>query len=65
MLIEEGASLSAEAMLTEALKADLDSYSVEDLEDRIAALKAEIARCESLMAKQSDLRAAAESFFKS
>ncbi|MEM8987166.1 MAG: DUF1192 domain-containing protein [Pseudomonadota bacterium] len=44
-------------------KQDLDALSVEDLEARIAAMKAEIARCEAAIGSRQSSRAAAESVF--
>lgn len=43
---------------------DLSTLSLSDLAERIAAMKIEIARCESLIAAKSDTRAAAERLFK-
>lgn len=45
-------------------KQDLYSMSVDDLEERIASLKAEIARCEKALGERGSTRAAAEQFFK-
>ena len=45
-------------------KQDLYAMSVGDLEDRVAALKAEIARCESAMKDRGSSRNAAEALFK-
>lgn len=44
---------------------NLDSISVEELAERIALLKAEIARLETAAAAKTDSLKAAESFFKS
>ncbi|MEL6212244.1 MAG: DUF1192 domain-containing protein [Pseudomonadota bacterium] len=46
-------------------KDDLYELSVGDLEDRIASLKAEIARCEKAMADRGGARSEAEALFKS
>jgi len=43
---------------------DLERYSREELEDRIVALKSEIARIEQAIASKSDQRSVAESLFK-
>ncbi len=43
---------------------DLSLYSLEDLEARIAELKAEIQRCEEMIASKQGSRQAAESVFK-
>lgn len=45
-------------------KQDLYSMSVGDLEERIASLKAEIARCEKALGERGSMRAAAEKLFK-
>jgi uncharacterized small protein (DUF1192 family) len=43
---------------------DLYVLSVGDLEERIANLKAEIARCEKAIAERGSTKAAADKFFK-
>ena len=44
----------------------LDDMSIQDLKERIEALKAEIAACEAMIAKKEATRKAAEAaFFKS
>ncbi|GAB4527444.1 MAG: hypothetical protein Kow00133_16350 [Amphiplicatus sp.] len=45
-------------------KQDLSTLSADDLEERIAALKAEIARCEAALGERGSTRAAAEKLFK-
>ncbi len=45
-------------------KDDLYSMSVADLEERIASLKAEIARCEKAIADRGSTKSAAEKLFK-
>jgi uncharacterized small protein (DUF1192 family) len=45
-------------------KQDLDPLSVDELEERIAALKAEIARVEAHMQRVLSHRSAAEELFK-
>jgi uncharacterized small protein (DUF1192 family) len=45
-------------------KQDLYSMSAPDLEERIAALKAEIARCEAALAARRSTKSAADKFFK-
>ncbi len=47
-----------------AIGADLSKLSVEELEERIAALKAEITRIEADLAAKRSSRAAADSVFK-
>lgn len=46
-------------------KQDLYTLSVGDLEERIAALKAEIARCEAALNDRGSSRSEAEKLFKS
>ena len=45
-------------------KQDLDPLSIDELEERIAALKAEIARVEAHMNRAQTHRSAAEELFK-
>lgn len=45
-------------------KQDLSTLSVGDLEERIASLKAEIARCERALGERGSTRAAAEKLFR-
>ncbi len=47
------------------IKQDLYTLSVGDLEERIAALKAEIARCEKTLGDRGSTRSEAENLFKS
>ena len=46
-------------------KQDLYTLSVDDLEERIAALKAEIVRCEAALGDRGGARSEAEKLFKS
>ena len=46
------------------LKQDIDPLSVEELEERVEALKGEIARCEGKIAFARNHRSAADSLFK-
>ena len=50
--------------LVELAKQDLDPMSVAELEERIEALKAEIARVEAHMARAATHRSAAEELFR-
>ena len=50
--------------LVELAKQDLDPMSIEELEARIAALKAEIGRVEAHMTQAQTHRSAAEELFK-
>jgi len=52
------------AALRELAREDLDLYAVEDLEERIAALKEEIARTEARLGGKRAGRSAADSLFK-
>lgn len=51
-------------LLAKLAKQDLSILSLDDLAERIANMKAEIARCEGLIAAKSSTRAAAEKLFK-
>lgn len=46
-----------------SLEAQLENASIEDLEDRIERLKAEIGQCERAIASKRAQRAAADSIF--
>lgn len=46
-----------------SLEAQLENASIDDLEDRIARLKVEIAQCERAIAAKRAQRAAADSVF--
>ena len=50
--------------LTQIVKQDLGPLSVEELDERIAILKAEIARVEAHVAEASAHRSAADELFK-
>ena len=50
--------------LTELKKQDLDPLSIDELDERIAALKEEIARVEAHMNRAQTHRSAAEELFK-
>ena len=50
--------------LTELGKQDLDPISIDELNERIAALKAEIARVEAHIERVTRHRSAAEELFK-
>ena len=50
--------------LANLIKQDIDALSVAELETRIAALKAEIARCEGKVAFASKHRNVADALFK-
>lgn len=45
-------------------KQDLYTMSIGDLEERIASLRAEIARCERAIAERGGAKAAADKLFK-
>ena len=49
--------------LNEALKEDLELYAVAELEDRIGALRAEIARVQAQIDRKRAGRAAADALF--
>lgn len=50
--------------LVELGKQDLDPMSIDELQERIGALKAEIARVEAHMSRAQTHRSAAEELFK-
>jgi uncharacterized small protein (DUF1192 family) len=50
--------------LTELARQDLDPFSVEELEARIAALEAEIARARAKMEAAVQFRASADEIFR-
>lgn len=50
--------------LQKICKQDLSTLLVGDLEERIASLKAEIARCERALGERGSTRAAAEKLFR-
>jgi uncharacterized small protein (DUF1192 family) len=50
--------------LTELKKQDLDPLSVDELQERIAALKEEITRVEAHMSRAQTHRSAAEELFR-
>lgn len=62
---DEPVNTSPDLSLSGLGKQDLYTLSVGDLEDRIATLKAEIARCETALGERGDSRSEAEKLFKS
>ena len=52
------------AAIFEVTREDLELYAVEELEERIEELKAEIARTEAQLTKKRAGRQAADAFFK-
>lgn len=61
---DENLPLRRDDPLTLLVRQDLDPLSVNELEARIAALKAEIARCEGKIAFATRHRSAADALFK-
>jgi len=51
------------ARLAEIAREDLDLYAVEELDERIGLLKAEITRAEAAKAKKLSVRQAADALF--
>jgi uncharacterized small protein (DUF1192 family) len=49
--------------LQDVAREDLELYGVGELEERIAALRAEIARAEAQIARKKDTRSAADALF--
>ncbi len=50
-------------VLQDMSREDLELYGVDELEERIAALRAEIARVEAQIARKRDTRSAADALF--
>jgi len=61
---DENLPLRRDDPLTLLVRQDLDPLSVDELEARIAALKAEITRCEGKIAFATRHRSAADALFK-
>ncbi len=61
---DENLPLRREDPLAKLVRQDLDPLSVAELEERIAALKAEIARCEGKIAFANRHRSVADALFK-
>lgn len=61
---DENLPLRRDDPLTNLVKQDLDPLSVAELEQRIAALKLEIARCEGKVAFAGRHRSIADQLFK-
>ncbi len=64
MEIDDNLPLRRDDPLNSLVKQDIDSLSVAELETRIAALKAEIVRCEGKIAFASKHRSVADALFK-
>lgn len=52
------------AVLEQALKEDLELFSVDDLDERIALLEGEISRCRAQMQRKAAGREAADALFR-
>jgi uncharacterized small protein (DUF1192 family) len=50
--------------LVALLKQDIDRHSIDELEERVEALKSEIARCEAKISAASNHRNAADALFR-
>lgn len=64
MEIDDNLPLRRDDPLNNLVKQDIDALSVAELETRIAALKAEIVRCEDKIAFASKHRSVADALFK-
>jgi uncharacterized small protein (DUF1192 family) len=51
-------------ILVEATREDLDLYAIDELEERIATLKGEIARVQAQIDRKQSGKAAADALFK-
>ncbi|OYU03213.1 MAG: hypothetical protein CFE36_02325 [Sphingomonadaceae bacterium PASS1] len=64
MEIDDNLPLRRDDPLNNLVKQDIDALSVAELEARIAALKAEVTRCEGKIAFASKHRSVADALFK-
>jgi len=64
MEIDDNLPLRRDDPLNNLVKQDIDALSVAELEARIAALKAEVTRCEGKIAFASKHRRVADALFK-
>ncbi len=64
METDENLPLRGHNPLALLVREDLDPYSINELEQRIATLKAEIARCEAKKSAASSHMSAADQLFK-
>ncbi len=64
LMEEERLRETPDVTLEKIGKQDLYALSVGDLKERIASLKAEIARCEQAIAQRGSTKSAAEKLFK-
>ena len=62
---DENLPLRRDDPLTNLVRQDLDPLSVAELEERVAALKTEISRCEGKIAFATRHRSVADALFKS
>lgn len=61
---DENLPLRRDDPLTNLIRQDIDALSVRELEQRIAALRTEIGRCEGKIAFATRHRSAADALFK-
>ncbi|MGB5077059.1 MAG: DUF1192 domain-containing protein [Sphingorhabdus sp.] len=61
---DENLPLRRDDPLTNLVRQDIDALSVRELEQRIAALRTEIGRCEGKIAFATRHRSAADALFK-
>ncbi|MGQ5701469.1 DUF1192 domain-containing protein [Sandaracinobacteroides sp. A072] len=64
MDMEDLLSARPQSPLAQLLREDLDRLSVDELDARVAALEAEIARCKARRDSASAFRSAADSLFR-
>ncbi|MCW3836398.1 DUF1192 domain-containing protein [Sphingomonas canadensis] len=64
MDLEENLPRRKQDLLAELARQDLDPLSVEELNERVAALEAEIVRTKARMERAVNHRASADSLFK-
>ena len=64
MDVDDSLPRKARDLVAELNKQDLDPFSVEELEERIASLEAEIARSRGKMQRAVNHRASADALFR-
>ena len=63
MLDENAPRRSRGQSLVDLGREDLELFGVEELQERIAGLEAEIARCRAMIDRKTSVRAAADALF--
>lgn len=63
-MFDDDLPIKKSAPLADLAREDLDRLSIADLDERIAALEAELARSRAKRASAADFKAAADSLFR-